>query len=109
MYTFGHGCSTVAMLPEEKFKDAGPPPEALPRPLPGKFLRGWADGMGQGPRPMGCFSEFSGPFTEWYLLANVASLFPGQTLEFDPVSCRIINHEQADLALRPPYREGWTL
>jgi hypothetical protein len=109
MYTFGHGCSTVAMLPEDKFKDVGAPPEALPRPLPGKFLRGWARGMGDGPLPMGCFNTFSGPFTEWYLLANVASLFPGQSLEFEPVACRITNHPDADQALRPPYREGWTL
>jgi hypothetical protein len=109
MYTFGHGCRTVAMLPEEKFKDAGQPPEALPRPLPGRFLRGWAEGMREGPPPMGCFNTFSGPFTEFYLLANVASLFPNETLEFDPLTCRIINHDQADLAIRPPYREGWTL
>ena len=57
-------------------------------------------------KPMGCFSTFSGPFVEWYLLANVASLFPNETLEFDPVTCRITNHERADLALRPPYRDG---
>ena len=58
---------------------------------------------------MGCFNTFSGPFAEWFLLANVASLFPNDTLEFDPVTCRIINHEKADLEIRPPYREGWTL
>ena len=109
MCTFGHGCSTVEMLPEEKFQDVGRPPEALPRPLPGKFLRGWAEGMDDGPPAMGCFNTFSGPFTEWYLLANVASLFPGETLEFDPVDCRIVNHAEADEELRPPYREGWTL
>ena len=34
--------------------------------------------------PMGCFNAFSGPFTEWYLLANIATLFPDKTLEFDP-------------------------
>ncbi|MDY0165511.1 MAG: Gfo/Idh/MocA family oxidoreductase [Thermoguttaceae bacterium] len=109
MYTFGHGCGTVAMLPEAKFKDVGSPPESLPRPLPGKFLRGWVQGMKEGPPAMGCFSKFSGPFVEWYLLANVASLFPEEALEFDPVACRIVNHAEADSALRPPYREGWTL
>jgi hypothetical protein len=110
MYTFGHGDTTVAMLPEEKFKDLEPPPESLPRPLPGKFLRGWADGMKQGgPSAMGSFNEFSGPFTEWYLLANIATLFPDQTLEFDPVTCRIVNNAQADQRIRPPYRDGWKL
>lgn len=72
-------------------------------------MRGWVDGMKDGPKPMGCFSTFSGPLVEWYLLATVASLVPNETLEFDPVTCRIINHERADLALRPPYREGWRL
>jgi hypothetical protein len=109
MFTFGAGCPTVAMLPEQKFKDAGPPPEALPRPLPEKFLRGWVRGMKGGPPPMSCFNKFSGPLTEWYLLGNVATLFPDETLEFDPVACRIVNHAEADQALRPPYREGWKL
>ncbi|MFW6171679.1 MAG: Gfo/Idh/MocA family oxidoreductase [Planctomycetota bacterium] len=109
MYTFGHGDSTVAMLPKEKFDDVGRPPEALPRPLPGKFLGGWVQGMGDGPAPMGCFNTFSGPFTEWSLLANVASLFPEETLEFDPVDCRIVNHAEADEKLRRPHRDGWTV
>jgi len=43
------------------------------------------------------------------LLANVAALFPGETLQFDPVACRITNHAQADEELHPHYREGWTL
>ncbi|HPD14741.1 MAG TPA: Gfo/Idh/MocA family oxidoreductase [Planctomycetota bacterium] len=109
MYTFGHGDATMALLPEEKFKDLPPPPQSLPRPLPGRFLRGWVDGMTKGLTPMGCFNAFSGPFTEWFLLANVATLFPDRPLEFDPVACRIVNHEEADKLLRPPYREGWTL
>ena len=58
---------------------------------------------------MGCFNTFSGPFTEWYLLANIATLFPDETLEFDPVDCRIINNDQADAKIRPPYRDGWKL
>jgi hypothetical protein len=109
MYTHGHGCSTVAMLPEKKFANLAEAPRVLPRPLPGRMLPGWVEGMGGGPPPMGCFNTFSGPFTEWYLLSNVAALFPKETLEFDPVTCRIVNHERADLALRPPFRQGWTL
>jgi hypothetical protein len=65
--------------------------------------------MKKGLTPMGCFNAFSGPFAEWFLLANVATLFPDRTLEFDPVACRIVDHEQADQKLRPPYREGWKL
>ena len=109
MYTFGHGDTTFAMFPEEKFKGLGDPPQLLPRPLPGRFLRGWVDGMKKGSPPMGCFNTFSGPFTEWYLLANIATLFPERTLEFDPVTCRIVNNPEADKLLRPAYREGWKL
>jgi len=109
MYTFGHGDTTVTMFPEDKFKDLPAPPQALPRPLPGRFLRGWVDGMKKGPAPMGSFNAFSGPFTEWFLLANIATLFPDRALEFDPVACRIVNHEEADEMIRPPYRESWKL
>jgi hypothetical protein len=87
----------------------GDPPQALPRPLPGRFLQGWVQGMKKGLAPMGCFNAFSGPFTEWFLLANIATLFPDKTLEFDPVTCRIVNHEHADQKIRPSYREGWKL
>jgi hypothetical protein len=109
MYTFGHGCSTVEMLPADRFRSVGNPPELLPRPLPGKFLRGWRQGMQDGPPAMGSFNTFAGPFVQWYLLANVAALFPDETLEFDPVACRVTNHPRADAELHPQYREGWTL
>jgi len=109
MYTFGHGDTTVAMFPEDKFKNLDASPQSLPRPLPGGFLRGWADGIKKGTPTMSGFNSFSGPFTEWYLLANIATQFPDKTLEFDPVTCRIVNNEQADQKIRPPYREGWKL
>ena len=32
-----------------------------------------------------------------------------QTLEFDPVACKIVNNAEADALLRPKYREGWSL
>jgi len=32
------------------------------------------------------FVDLSGGFTEWYLLGNLASLFPKQTLEYDPLA-----------------------
>jgi hypothetical protein len=51
--------------------------------------------MKKGLPAMDCFNTFSRPFTEWYLL--------------DPVTCRIVNHPQADQMIRPPCREGWKL
>jgi hypothetical protein len=38
----------------------------------------------------------------------VATVF-GQTLDFDPVNCKIVNHLEADGVLRREYRKGWTL
>ncbi len=52
-----------------------------------------------GPLPQCNFAEFGGPFTEWTHLANVATLFPDQTLEFDPVACKIINVDEANEAV----------
>jgi hypothetical protein len=45
---------------------------------------------------------------EMLLAGNIATLV-GQELEFDPVACRIVNHEAADRAIRPVHREGWSL
>ena len=42
------------------------------------------------------------------MVGNVATQFEG-TLEFDPLACKIVNHGEADKAVRHEYREGWTL
>jgi len=109
MRTSGHGSAQIALLPAARFKDVGNPPESLPRPLGRPGRQGWTDAIRGGPAPMCNFEAFSGPFMEWVMLGNLASLFPGQTLEYDTVSGKIVNNEAADQAARPPYREGWTL
>ncbi len=43
------------------------------------------------------------------MLGNAATLFPEETLEYDPKRCKIVNHEEANRLLRPPRREGWEL
>ena len=45
---------------------------------------------------------------ELMLLGNVASLV-GQPFEFDPQKCKIIDHDEANQALRLPHRKGWEL
>ena len=108
MRTTGHGSSNMELLPAGQFEDVGAPPESLPRPLRRPGIRGWTEAIQGGLPPM-CDFAFSGPFTEWYLLGNVATLFPQETLEYDPIAGRIVNHEAADRACRPEYREGWVL
>jgi hypothetical protein len=44
---------------------------------------------------------------ELLLLGNIASLV-GQPFEFNPVALKILNHQEADRALRPPRRDGWS-
>ncbi len=108
MRTTGHGSSNMELLPEAQFQDIKDPPESLPRPLGRPVIQGWTEAIQGGPAPM-CDFAFSGPFTEWYLLGNVATLFPQQTLEYDPIAGRIVNNESADQAVRPEYRKGWVL
>jgi hypothetical protein len=43
------------------------------------------------------------------MLGNVATLFPEQTLEYDPKQSKIVNLEKADRRLSWPRREGWEL
>ncbi|MDD4267646.1 MAG: Gfo/Idh/MocA family oxidoreductase [Pirellulaceae bacterium] len=109
MRTAGHGSAQMDLLPAERFKDLGNPPESLSRPLGAPAMRGWTDAIRGGTAPMCNFIDFSGRFSEWYLLGNLASLFPGQTLEYDCIAGRVVNNEEADRAARPAYREGWTL
>jgi len=109
-YSAGHGCGKrMALLPEEKFKDVANPSEVLPRPLGKSDLTGWCAAIRGGPAPQCNFPEFGGPFTEWTLLANVATLFPDQTLEYDPVGRKVVNLDAANEAVAPEYRKGWSL
>jgi hypothetical protein len=52
--------------------------------------------------------DYAGPVIELLLLGNICTLL-GRSIEFDPVACKIINDEEADRALRPPRRDGWSI
>ena len=97
--------SVCKLLPEGDFPNSGGPPQRLPRS--GSHEREWAKACKGGPRPMSNF-EHSGPALELLLLGNVAALVD-QPLEFDPGTCTIVNQEEANRMLHPPYRTGWTL
>jgi len=97
--------SSFTLLPEAKFAGFQGPPKTLPRS--GSHEREFTAACKGGPKTMSNF-DYAGPLVEFLLLANVATLF-GQTLEFDPLACKITNHSEADAALRRPYRQGWSL
>lgn len=109
MYSAGHGCHTTQLLLVDKLWDVDEPRPSLSRPLGKSDLRGWIEGIRGGPAPQCNLVDFGGPFTDWTLLANMATLFPDQTLEFDPVTCKILNVDEANQAVAPEYRKGWSL
>jgi len=104
VHTNAHN-SSCALLPAKDFPKAGGPPQRLPRV--GNHMEEWFQACKGGPTPMSNF-DHSGPAMELLLLGNVASLV-AQPFEFDPVACKIPNNDEADRALRPPRREGWSL
>ena len=104
MHTNAHN-SMCALLPESDFPNAGGPPQSLPRA--GSHEREWVQACKGGPVPLSNF-DHSGPVIELLLLGHVATLV-NQPLEFDPVACKIAGNQEADRALRPKHREGWSL
>jgi hypothetical protein len=97
--------SSFTLLPEDKFAGFEGPPPTLPRS--GSHEREFTAACKGGPRTMSNF-DYAGPLIEFLLLANVATLF-GHALEFDPLACKVVNHPEADAALRREYRQGWSL
>jgi len=105
IHATGHN-ATFSLLPKEKFKDVdtkGPGRLARSR----GHERDWLAACRGGPAAWANF-DYAGPLAELLLLGNVATQFEGR-LEFDPQACRIVNHEEADKALRFEYRRGWSL
>ena len=98
--------STIFLQPEDKFPGDAGPPRRLPRS--GSHEREWLAACRGGPKPMSQFG-YAGPLVEMLMLGNVATLFPGEELRFDAAACKIVNHAEADAALRRAYREGWSL
>jgi hypothetical protein len=104
VHTNAHN-SVCALLPEKDFPNTGGPPRKLPHS--GGHEREWHQACKGGSAPLSNF-DHSGPVCELLLLGNVASLVR-QPLEFDPMACKVVNHAEADQALRPEHRKGWTL
>jgi hypothetical protein len=104
VHTNAHN-SVCALLPESNFPHAGGRPRSLPSVA--GHQQEWVAACQGGPPPLSNFNH-SGPAMELMLLGNVGSLF-GAPLEFDPVTCTIVNNDEANRALRPEHREGWAL
>jgi predicted dehydrogenase len=70
--------------------------------------REWTDAIKAGVQPGSNF-EYSGPFTEWVVMGNLALHFPGQKLEWDAKGMKVTNVPEANKYVMREYRKGWTL
>lgn len=50
-----------------------------------------------------------GPLSEMLMLGNIATRFPGQSLQYDPSTGRITNFDEANAFLGYDYRKGWAV
>jgi predicted dehydrogenase len=97
---------TVRIIPEVKMREIAPklPPKTIPRVKGGPFAE-WLQGCKGGPKPGSNF-EYSGPFTEAVLLANVA-IRSRRRIEWDAKAMRVTNVPDANRFITKEYRPGW--
>jgi len=89
------------LLPVEKFKDA-----KLPNPGGYDHYLQFVEAC-RGNGKTGAPFDYSGPLTESVLLGCLATRFPNETLEWDPVNLRVTNLREANAFVRRRYRKGW--
>lgn len=97
---------TVRIIPELKMREIAPslPAKTIPRVQGGPFAE-WLLGIKGGPKPGSNF-EYSGPFTEAVLLANVA-IRARRRLEWDAAAMKVTNVPDANQFVTKEYRTGW--
>jgi predicted dehydrogenase len=93
----------VRLLPEARNNDYKLPPEVLTR-SPGHH-RDWIRACKGGERSCSDFS-IAGPFTEWILLATIATRMDGK-LEWDSTKMRFTNNDDANKYVKPNFRKAW--
>jgi predicted dehydrogenase len=60
-----------------------------------------------GKKPSANFDDYSGPLTETVLLGCLATLFPGEKLDWDAEKLKVTNNVKAGLQVGRDYRDGW--
>ena len=105
MTTGTYGEQTRLIPAAEKMKDYKFPARFLTR-SPGHY-QDWIRAAKGGDPACSNFSV-AAPFTEWIALGVLALRFEGK-LEWDSANMRITNHPEANRALKPAFRKGWSL
>ncbi len=100
--------TTFTLLPRKKFDHVEQTrPKTMPL-SPGHYKE-WIEACRGGEaKPISNF-EYAAPFAELLTVGSLSTRFPGETIDFDPVSGRITNHPRAAECLDYDYREGWTI
>lgn len=105
------GCGTHAGAPAimpvgvRSAWNAEPPPETIPRVKGGTFREWLAAIKGDGPEPGSNF-DYAAKLTEISLLGVLAQRF-NTTIEWDTKAGRIKNHDELNVFVNEPVREGW--
>ncbi len=105
MITTGTYGEWTRLIPVEKMKGYGFPPEFLPR-SPGHY-RDWIRSC-KGGVPACSNFNISSPFTEWIALGAIATKLNSK-LEWDAEKMKITNNSEANQLLKPSFRKGWKI
>lgn len=95
----------VTALPRDRF--AGFETRPLRGPASKGIYRDWIDACRGGQPPILATFENGGRLSEMLMIGNIATLFPGETLVYDPTAGRFEGRPEADAKLSYPCREGW--
>jgi len=93
------------IIPEEKMKAFGRPPQRIPR-VSGHYTE-WLEAC-KGATPASSNFDVAGPLTEAVLLGNLA-IRTGRKVEWDGPGMKSTNVPEANQYVRREYRRGWTL
>jgi predicted dehydrogenase len=96
-----HAAQQPLLFPQAKFASQTWP-DIAPRDHYGEFL----EAVLANTKCSASF-DYAGPLSESVLLGNVATWFPGETLEFDAASLRFPKRPEANARLTRTYRKGW--
>ncbi len=96
--------STPTVFPKDKSKTYKHP-KLEPRDHYREFLDCVIDGK---KKPSANF-DYAGPLTESVLLGCLASIYPGQVLEWDAANLKVTNCPDAAQYIKRQYRKGWEI
>jgi predicted dehydrogenase len=102
-----HGAGGVAIVPQAKMKEYKPPAPSLPRV--GGHHQDFTAAIRDGRKAGSDFAEYGGPLTMLAMLGIIAMSFPQRKLSWDGEKAEFTDCAEANRALNPPYRKGWSL